>query len=245
MLLFGLHIPQRGVEGVSWCEGADKLRRAVLPQNDLRQVAAEEKPQSLCDRVSAGVFKDEQVAGLQPGQGDAAHQNIIGRTQAAAECPVLLRPLLRGKMAQVRALHSHDLSQIVQVVHAAVHYAVMLAVMILTIHGGCQVKAAFGGVKAAHLNSQVRPPCSLLQCRGEGSGRGKGVGEVIAVKVRHGQAGAVFQLRQAQAEGLLDLIIKRLQHGQLFLLGGQLFALGADKIVNADKVKIRCFCAVF
>ena len=148
-------------------------------------------------------------------------------------------------MAQVRALHSHNLPQIVQVVHAAVHYAVMLAVMILAVHGGCQVKAAFGSVKAAHLNSQVRPPCSLLQCRGEGFGRGKGVGEVIAVKVRHRQAGAVFQLRQAQTEGLLDLIIKRLQHGQLFLLGGQLFALGADKIVNADKVKIRCFCAVF
>ena len=36
MLLFGLHIPQRGVEGVSWREGADKLRRTVLPQNDLR-----------------------------------------------------------------------------------------------------------------------------------------------------------------------------------------------------------------
>jgi len=121
----------------------------------------------------------------------------------------------------------------------------MLAVMILTIHGGCQVKAAFGSVKAAHLNSQVCPPCSLLQRRDEGSGRCKGIGEVFAVKVRHRQAGAVFQLRQAQAEGLLDLIIECLQHGKLFLLGGQLFALGADKIVNADKVKIRCFCAVF
>ena len=96
-------------------------------------------------------------------------------------------------MTQVRALHAHDLAQVVQVVHAAVHNAVVLAVVVLTVHGSSQVIAAFGGVKAAHLHGQVRPAGGLLQGGGQRFGRGEGVGEIVAAKIRYRQAGAVFQ----------------------------------------------------
>lgn len=115
--------------GVRRRDAAHKAGRTVLPQNDPRQVAAEKQAQPLGDGVSPGILKDKQVAGGKAVQRHTAHQYIVGGTQAAAEGPIQRLPCLGGKVTQVRALHAHDLAQVVQVVHAAVHNAVVLAVV--------------------------------------------------------------------------------------------------------------------
>ena len=147
-------------------------------------------------------------------------------------------------MAQMRAFHTHDLAKIIQVVHSTVHNAVVLPAVVLAVHSGGQVITAFGGVKAAHLNGQMDPVADFAQCWRKVFGRGQCVGKIIAVKIRHRQPWAVFQFRQTQAESLLNFSVQFPQHGQLFLLIDQLFALGPDKVVNADKLQIRCFPAM-
>ena len=51
------------IDGIGRRFAAYRVRRAVLPQNDLRQVAAQKQTKSFRNRVGTGVFKNKQVAG--------------------------------------------------------------------------------------------------------------------------------------------------------------------------------------
>lgn len=101
---------------------------------------------------------------------------------------------------------------------------------------------ASGGVKAAHLNGQMDPAADFVQCWRKVFGRGQCVGKIVAVKIRQPPAlGRIPVLadagrRSAQFQRTVPAAWPAL------LLINQLFALGPDKVVNADKPRSGVSC---
>ena len=144
-----------------------------------------------------------------------------------------------GRLTDDRHAHAHVAAQIIDVVNAAVQNRVGRSAVHLRIDDAGQVRAAFGGEKAPHLNRQFTVLGQRAQIRRKLTKRRKRVAVILVIEIRKIQPRPVFHAHGFKAVCRFQFLSQFGQHRQLFALAVELLALCAGKIMHALDADVR------
>ena len=168
-----------------------------------------------------------------------AHQNVRRRAETAAQRPRLHLAFAHGRLTDDRHAHAHIAAQIIDVVNAAVQNRVGRAAVHLRIDDAGQIRAAFGGEKAPHLNRQFAALGQRAQIRRKLTKRRKRVAVILMIEIREIQPRPVFHAHGFKAVCRFQFLGQFGQHRQLFALAVEFLALCAGKIMHALDADVR------
>ena len=211
-------------------------------QQDARHVAAQEERRAFRDRISADAGEAEDIAHGKRRQIGLAHQYVRGGAQAAAKHDVFripLRMVFAGEVQDVRHAHAHVAAQVVDVVHAAVQNGIAAALVRLCIRHGGEIIAAFGDKETAHFYRQIKAFAQSDEIRRKLADGDEGIRAVFMDEVGIIKTGTVLELFNLKAVFGLERVAQGDDFRNLLALLGQLLALGAGEVVDADDIKVR------